>query len=60
MEPADTGDAPYLEILAAERIGTSRKDFARRAGVSPRELTCWRRAAIEIIGDECLAQLRGL
>ncbi len=58
-ELADTGDAPYLATLADALAGVSRKDSARRAGVSPRELTRWRRAAIEIIVDECLAQLRG-
>ena len=58
-ELADTGDAPYLETLADALAGVSRNDSARRAGVGPRELTRWRRAAIEIIVDECLAQLRG-
>jgi hypothetical protein len=58
-ELADTGDARYLETLADALSGVSRAASARRAGVSPRELTRWRRAAIEIIVDECLVYLRG-
>lgn len=58
-EVGDTGDAHYLQTLADALAGMSRVESACRAGVSPRELTRRRRAAVEIIVDECLAQLRG-
>lgn len=58
-ELGDTGDAPYLQALADALAGTSRRESACMAGVSPRELTRRRRAAVEIIVDQCLSELRG-
>ena len=58
-ELGGTEDASYLKALLDALDGVSRHESARRAGVSPREISRRRRVAVEIVVDECLALLRG-
>ena len=57
-ELGETADAHCLVALADALTGVSRRESARKAGVSPTEISRRRREAVEIILDDCLGLLR--
>ncbi len=57
-ELGETADARCLVALADALAGVSRRESARKAGVSPTEISRRRRQAVEIILDDCLTLLR--
>lgn len=57
-ELGETADACCLVVLADALAGLSRRESARKAGVSPTEISR-RRQAVEMIVDPVLALLHG-
>jgi hypothetical protein len=58
-ELGETADACCLVALADAMAGVSREESARKAGVSPSEITRRRREAADMVGDHVLALLGG-
>lgn len=59
VELGETEDAGCLVALADALQGLSRGESARKAGVSPTEISRRRREAVEVIADHVLALLDG-
>jgi hypothetical protein len=58
-ELGETEDAGCLTSLADALAGCSRAESARRAGVSPTEISRRRSEAVDMIADHVLALLNG-